>query len=247
MEGDLPLAEQFLQELAENQHQMGGEGALDRFLDERAGRLTPELAEELAELSLRALMGQAWDMAGFAGNLAMSVNLRLGRVDRAFEARQRALQADYQEATTPEQYEAVRTQFLDLADAAKQAGDDAHALSARGFVIQSGYFGAEAQSDPYMAQAWIRRALHDIVDLLESQPAPMPADDVMRVMEYAFAPLDRATAQLYIDQEAIDAALREVATAIAARVPPDAQLSEDPARDAGIADVLARLPEPQRT
>src|SRR4051812_15683187 len=66
---DLHEAKGLLDEFMQNQDQLAKEG-FDRFLSDRADRLTPQLAEQLAELCSRALMSQDWNSARLTGNLA---------------------------------------------------------------------------------------------------------------------------------------------------------------------------------
>lgn len=248
MSRDVRLAEKLMREARDDPRLRAEPNGLERFLEERSHRLTAKLADQLAELAKRALMGQAWPMATMAAGLGTSVNLRLGRRLQAVATQFILAQGVYQQATTPEDYEVVRRMLVEVVRQAETIGDARHAFEARGVMIQSGYFATKAASNPSVfvqdaAQACLRRALGDLVELLESQPASMPAEDVVFVMESAFAPLDLATSEFHSDQDAMDALLRKVAAAIDVHIPPDARYSEDAERDAAIANVLARLPD----
>lgn len=229
-------AEDFVQRLAES-------GDPQAFLDQRNAELTPELAESLRALTGEALKAGAFDYVVVAGNVAASVNLRLGARPEALACSLLALQAEFQQAATVEEYEAVRTQLLQAEERVKETEGAAQTgFEARGFAVQCGYFACEAASSPEPAESLIRQSLEDMLVLLDSQPSPLPPERVSLFMAFAFPTLDLATARLWLDEEGgIAAALRRLAAQLEEAIPAEAPLSEDPSRDAAMADVLARL------
>jgi hypothetical protein len=127
---------------------LSSEAGLERFLAERSDRLTPELAEQLAEMAKQALVSGEWEWAGIAAVVAMSIELRLGRAEKAIEALLVSVQADYQPASTAADYDRVRSALLEVAERARAAGATPHELAAQGLAIQSGYFGGRGGLRP---------------------------------------------------------------------------------------------------
>jgi hypothetical protein len=215
---------------------------VDSFLEAHPDVSSPTLADDLHALSGEALVGGQLDTAKLAAVVGGSLNLRLGREVEALQDREMMLQVDYQRAESPDQYEQVRESFLELGDRADELGEARRALRARCFAIQSGYFGSEAADEPQEQERWVRRALDDLIRCLEAQEQPMSAENATFLMDFAFAPLDLATARVWMETEIMSAVLAKVSSEIDVHIPLDAPLSSDPERDAAIAVVLARLP-----
>jgi hypothetical protein len=233
---DLEAAQQFVRALSES-------GDLEAFMEQHQAELTPVLADDVHALSKEALKAGAFDYASFAANTAGSVNLRIGRRAEALACHLLALQGDFQRATTVDEYEAVRSELLTTEERADGVeGADQTKFEARGFAVQSGYFACEAATSPEPAESLIRRSLEDLVALLDGQPSPLPPERITLLMAFAYPTLDLATARVWLDEGGgIDAALSRIAAEIEGAIPEDAQLSEDPSRDAGMTEVLARL------
>jgi hypothetical protein len=215
---------------------------LHAYLADHPEAATAKVADELHKFSSEALLAGQLDTASIAASVGGVVNIRLGRMREAVGNREVQLQVEYQRATSTAEYETVRQNFVELAERARGYGEGKRELTAYAFMIQAGYFGAQAAETPEDRERWIRRALGDIITTLRSQPAPMEAEDATRLMESMFAPLDMATGELWLEQTTIEAVLRDLSREIDRHIAADAPLSADPARDAAIAVVLARLP-----
>ena len=169
------------------------------------------------------------------------LNLRLGRTHEAVADREMQLQVDYQRAVSEAEYDAVRESFLELADRARSYGEKMRELTACGFAIQAGYFGAQVTASQEARERWIRRSLTDMIKTLRAQPGQIAATDATRLIDFMYAPLDMATGEVWAEQATIGALLREVSREIDAHVGTDVPLSNDPQRDAAIAVVLDRM------